>query len=173
MAGCCGIHGMPTLIWALRGHKIWSRAVRIFCVYIWAAVALPISSVSATEHSCTPSPVIRTDELRAIDWFARQEIHAGKIAGAVISVGNCMRIIYHRAFGFRSLTPHRQSMRADTIFVLASLTKVVATTTAIMQLVERGKLRLDDPVAKYWPAFAAHDKSAITIKDLLTQYSGL
>ncbi len=64
-------------------------------------------------------------------------------------------------------------MRVDTIFDLASLTKVVATTTAIMQLFEQGKIRLSDPVADYWPEFAAHGKQEITVLELLTHYSGL
>ena len=54
-------------------------------------------------------------------------------------------------------------MTTGTLFDLASLTKVVATTTAVMQLVERRKLRLDNPVAKYWPQFARNGKSVITV----------
>jgi CubicO group peptidase (beta-lactamase class C family) len=64
-------------------------------------------------------------------------------------------------------------MREDAIFDLASLTKVVATTIAIMQLVETGRLRLDDNVAMFWPSFAAHGKGTITIRQLLTHTSGL
>ena len=61
----------------------------------------------------------------------------------------------------------------DTIFDLASLTKVIATTTAVMQLVEQGKVRLNDPVAKYLPEFAQNGKEDITVRQLLTHYSGL
>jgi CubicO group peptidase (beta-lactamase class C family) len=64
-------------------------------------------------------------------------------------------------------------MTADAIFDLASLTKVVATTTAVMQLVERGQLDLEAPASTYWPRFATGGKAAITIRDLLTHYSGL
>lgn len=64
-------------------------------------------------------------------------------------------------------------MTPDTIFDLASLTKVIATTTAVMQLVERGMISLEDPVADYWPEFKAHGKEAITVRELLTHYSGL
>ncbi len=64
-------------------------------------------------------------------------------------------------------------MRLDAIFDLASLTKVVATTIAVMQLAETGRLSLDAPVALYWPAFAAHGKDEITIRQLLTHTSGL
>src|SRR5262249_7643019 len=64
-------------------------------------------------------------------------------------------------------------MTVETIFDIASLTKVVATTTAIMQLVERGKIRLNDPVVKYIPEFGQNGKDDITVRDLLTHFSGL
>jgi CubicO group peptidase (beta-lactamase class C family) len=64
-------------------------------------------------------------------------------------------------------------MRPDAIFDLASLTKVIATTTAVMQLVEAGRLRLDEPVAAHWPEFGSADKGAITVRQLLTHTSGL
>ncbi len=64
-------------------------------------------------------------------------------------------------------------MRISTMFDLASLTKVIATTPAIMQLFEEGKIRLDDPVADYWPEFGQNGKQGITVRELLTHYSGL
>ncbi len=64
-------------------------------------------------------------------------------------------------------------MTKDTIFDMASLTKCLVTATAIMQLYEAGKLQFDDPVAKYLPAFAANGKENVTIRELLTHYSGL
>ena len=64
-------------------------------------------------------------------------------------------------------------MTLDTVFDLASLTKVIATTTAVMQLVEQGKVRMNDPVAKYLPEFAQNGKEDITVRQLLTHYSGL
>ena len=64
-------------------------------------------------------------------------------------------------------------MTADTIFDLASLTKVIATAPSVMKLVEAGKLRLDDPVARYLPEFAPNGKDQITIRMLLTHTSGL
>src|SRR5882672_7118528 len=64
-------------------------------------------------------------------------------------------------------------MTLDTVFDLASLTKVIVTTPAVMQLVEKGKVRLNDPVAKYLPEFAQNGKDDITVRQLLTHYSGL
>ncbi|MGB0008456.1 MAG: exo-beta-N-acetylmuramidase NamZ domain-containing protein, partial [Candidatus Sulfotelmatobacter sp.] len=73
----------------------------------------------------------------------------------------------------RALEPRREPMTLDTIFDLASLTKVIATTTAVMQLVEEGKVRLNDPMAKYLPEFAQNGKDDVTVRQLLTHYSGL
>lgn len=91
----------------------------------------------------------------------------------MVLVGVDGRILYRSAFGWRSAPPGAAPLTADTIFDLASLTKVVATTTAVMQLVETGKLELDRPAADYWPAFAANGKATITVRQLLTHVSGL
>jgi len=93
--------------------------------------------------------------------------------GAVLLVWHNGQVMYRKAFGNRSLEPRRETMRLDTIFDLASLTKVVATTSAIMQLMERGQVRINDPVAKYIPEFAQNGKEDITVRNLLTHYSGL
>lgn len=105
--------------------------------------------------------------------LVQQEIGRGDIPGAVVLIGDRERILYRRAFGYRVLSPRRQRMTLDTGFDLASLTKVVATTPAVMQLIEQGKIALDAPVARYWPAFAAHGKSGVTVRELLTHTSGL
>jgi uncharacterized protein YbbC (DUF1343 family)/CubicO group peptidase (beta-lactamase class C family) len=93
--------------------------------------------------------------------------------GAVLLMWHNGQVMYRKAFGNRSLEPRRETMTLDTIFDLASLTKVVATTTAIMQLMERGQVRINDPVAKYIPEFAQNGKEDITVRNLLTHYSGL
>lgn len=101
------------------------------------------------------------------------ELAVSHIPGAVVLIGQGNRILYRQAFGLRSLIPVRQPMQIDTVFDIASLTKVVATTPAIMQLVEQGKLQLNRPVADYWPDFAAHGKGTMTVQQLLTHTSGL
>ncbi|MGH9702861.1 MAG: exo-beta-N-acetylmuramidase NamZ domain-containing protein, partial [Candidatus Acidiferrales bacterium] len=88
-------------------------------------------------------------------------------------VGHRGRVIYRKAYGSRALIPKREPMTADTIFDLASLTKLVATTPAVMKLVEQGKLRLNDPVARTIPEFGAHGKDQITLRQVLTHTSGL
>ena len=93
--------------------------------------------------------------------------------GAVILVARKGEVVYEKAFGHRALLPKREPMTVDTIFDLASLTKVVATATAIMILVEEGKISLTDRVESYLPGFARYGKEAVTLLDLLTHYSGL
>src|SRR5580658_4990333 len=75
------------------------------------------------------------------DAVARQQI-----PGAVLVVGHNGRVVYRKAYGWRSIEPVREPMTEDTIFDLASLTKCIATTTAVMKLVQDGRVRLNDPV---------------------------
>ena len=103
----------------------------------------------------------------------QKAVDEGNIPGAVVIVGHNGQVVYRKAFGNRSLEPTREPMTADTIFDLASLTKCVATTMSVMKLVEAGQIRLNDPVSKYLPEFAAYGKGEVTIRQLLTHYSGL
>lgn len=118
-------------------------------------------------------PSLRGEQLAGLDPLMETAIREGKTPGAVVLIGNREEIIYSRAFGFRSLEPAKVPMSEDTIFDLASLTKVIATSTAVMQLAEKGKLNIDAPVARYWPAFGKNGKKRITVRQLLTHYSGL
>ncbi|MFZ0416535.1 MAG: serine hydrolase [Candidatus Sulfotelmatobacter sp.] len=124
----------------------------------------------ATAEAKHPAAAVH---LTAVDAIIDQAIHDATVPGAVLIVGHNGRVVYHKAYGSRALEPRREGMTLDTIFDLASLTKVVATTPAVMQLVEQGKVRLNDPVAKYLPEFAQNGKDDITVRQLLTHYSGL
>jgi CubicO group peptidase (beta-lactamase class C family) len=111
--------------------------------------------------------------LSVLDSILRDAIEDKQMPGAVLLVGHNGQVVYRKAFGNRALEPRREPMTADTIFDIASLTKVVATTTAVMQLAEKGKVRLNDPVVKYIPEFGENGKDEITVRNLLTHYSGL
>jgi len=114
-----------------------------------------------------------TGHAGATETIVQDEIAKGHVPGAVVLAERNGRVITRTADGIRFAGPPIAPLRSDTIFDLASLTKAVATTPAILQLVERGKLALDRPVADYWPEFAANGKNAITIRQLLTHTSGL
>jgi uncharacterized protein YbbC (DUF1343 family)/CubicO group peptidase (beta-lactamase class C family) len=109
----------------------------------------------------------------ALDPIINDAVAQQQIPGAVLIIGHNGQVVYRKAYGNRALEPKREAMTLDTIFDCASLTKVIATTTAAMQLWEQGKFRMSDPVAKYLPEFAQNGKQDITIRQLLVHYSGL
>jgi len=100
-------------------------------------------------------------------------IQQGNMPGAVVLIGHQGKVVYRKAFGSRSLEPTVEPMTVDTVFDMASLTKVIATTGSIMRMVQLGQIKLNDPVARYIPDFAQNGKGEITIRQLLTHYSGL
>ncbi|MFZ0632147.1 MAG: serine hydrolase [Acidobacteriaceae bacterium] len=108
-----------------------------------------------------------------IGSIVNQAVEQHQLPGAVVVIGHDGHVVYRQAFGMRSLEPTQERMTVDTIFDMASLTKCLATATAVMQLYQEGKLSPNDPVAKYLPDFAANGKQDITIRELLTHYSGL
>jgi uncharacterized protein YbbC (DUF1343 family) len=119
------------------------------------------------------SPPLDTPRLAGIDRVVGAAIAAGQTPGAVVLVGRGERILHLQAYGVRSTEPTRELLTVDTVFDLASLTKVIATTTAVMSLVEQGRLRLNDPVATHVPGFERYGKGGITVAHLMTHVSGL
>jgi uncharacterized protein YbbC (DUF1343 family)/CubicO group peptidase (beta-lactamase class C family) len=106
-----------------------------------------------------------------LDQTVEQAIEEGRIPGAVLLVGHNGQIVHRKAYGKRALTPTIEAMTVDTIFDLASLTKIVATTSSLMKLFEQGRFRLNDRVTQYLPEFQG-GKSDITIRNLFTHFSG-
>src|SRR5713101_370883 len=125
-----------------------------------------LASAATVKNSTAPNLVV-------LDSIVLDAIHDHQIPGAVLLVGHNGQVVYRKAFGNRALELRREPMTVDTIFDIASLTKVVATTTAVMQLVQKGEVRVNDPVAKYIPEFAENGKDDITARNLLTHFSGL
>lgn len=112
-------------------------------------------------------------KLSVLDPIMQAAVAHDEIPGGVLLVSHGGQVIYRKAFGERALVPHREKMTVGTIFDLASLTKLFATTPSIMRLLEEGKIRLNDPLVKYMPEFAPNGKDQITIRMLLTHTSGL
>jgi uncharacterized protein YbbC (DUF1343 family)/CubicO group peptidase (beta-lactamase class C family) len=111
--------------------------------------------------------------LARIDAIVTEAIANGETPGAVVLVGRRDTVVFRKAYGQRAVAPAREAMTLDTIFDVASLTKVVATTTAAMMLLEEGRIRLNDPVARFVPEFGKYGKERITVRDLMTHMSGL
>lgn len=116
----------------------------------------------------------------AIDSLLKQEVDNHLVPGGVIAIRKDKQVLYREAFGFverktfdNTLISNPGAMTTDHQFDIASLTKVVATTTSIMLLADRGLLKIDDPAGKYIAVFDAGDKKKITIRHLLTHTAGL
>ena len=115
----------------------------------------------------------RSAAFTSVDQIMNAAVARATIPGGVVLVGHDGAVVYRKAFGMRSLEPAREAMTVDTIFDLASMTKCIATATSVMKLVEQGRIRLNDPVAAYLPEFARNGKESITLRQLLTHFSGL
>lgn len=122
---------------------------------------------------CVVAPAAPAKDFSAIDRIIQDAIAQKQIPGAVVLVGHKGKVVYKKAFGQRALEPTAEPMTVDTIFDAASLTKPVATATSVMKLLEEGKFRLNDPVARYIPEFGQNGKEEITIRQLLVHYAGL
>lgn len=112
------------------------------------------------------------EKLAQIDALIENDIADKKLPGAVVIVGHRGKIVYRKAFGNRAVAPQPEKMTLDTIFDVASLTKVVATTSCVMKLIEQGKLRLNDTVGKFFPDIEDENAKRITVQQLLTHVSG-
>lgn len=173
-------HG--TVLRLLAGWHKLSFIHPLIAIVLVSALLPPILHAqrkAATEQAAplaqaAPETVgMASERLARIDDAVRASIERLETPGAVVLVCRRGRVVYRKAFGDRAVQPQREAMTVDTIFDLASLTKVVATTTAIMMLVERGKLSLADPVSLYIPEFAAGGKERVTIEQLMTHRAGL
>jgi uncharacterized protein YbbC (DUF1343 family)/CubicO group peptidase (beta-lactamase class C family) len=108
----------------------------------------------------------------AVDEQINRAVSTGLIPGAVLLIGHDGQVVYRKAYGERALIPAREAMTVDTIFDAASLTKVIATASAVMKLFDQGQIRLNDPVTNYLSEFQG-GRSEITIRNLMTHFSGL
>jgi uncharacterized protein YbbC (DUF1343 family)/CubicO group peptidase (beta-lactamase class C family) len=114
----------------------------------------------------------RAADFAAVDEAVRDAVASGEIPGAVVLVGRHDEILLHRAWGHRALVPRAVAMTTDTIFDVASLTKPLGTTLAIMSLAERGRLRLDVPLGRYLREFRSPAFDQVTIRRVLTHSAG-
>jgi len=122
----------------------------------------------------------KTKLVTEIDRILTSQVANDHIPGAVIQIKKDGKIIYKHAYGYaqkydihHQLLHPPEPMNISTLFDIASLTKVIGTTTSVMWLVDRGLIRIDDPVGKYIKSFDTGSKKAITIRNLLTHTAGL
>lgn len=143
-------------------------------IIIFAFLFLPFAFATAQGLPvAAPNTVgMSAERLNQIDGLVEKAIADKKMPGAVVLIGHKGKIVYRKAFGNRALVPNVEKMTVDTIFDLASLTKVVATTTSIMKLVEDGKIRLNDTIGDFIPEVEDKDVKKVTIQQLLTHTGG-
>ncbi len=134
--------------------------------------ALPTKAPARLREVKPAEVAVAAQKLAAIDGEVNREIALHHLPGAVVLVARNGGVVWRQAYGARAVEPRREAMTADTIFDVASLTKVVATATSIMILVERGKVRLSDPLSTYIPEIKGEGRERVTIELLLTHRAG-
>jgi serine-type D-Ala-D-Ala carboxypeptidase len=140
-----------------------------------------VSSVSLTSNSqSTRSRSAQNELINTIDSILRSQVDLDKIPGAVIGIKDGARVIYRHSYGYackydynHKLLSLPEKMTSGHLFDIASLTKVIGTTTSIMLLADRGLLNVDDPVYRYIKGFDTPEKRSITIRNLLTHTAGI
>lgn len=146
--------------------------IRLAPAVSWLLLLLSLAAPSHAGPNLD-AVVQTTESFVELDHVIEHHISKRNLHGAVVLVGHQHSIAFEKAYGNRSVEPEIEAMTPETVFDLASLTKVVATTPSVMLLVEKGLLKLDDPVSKYLPAFGNAGKRKVTIRQLLIHYSGL
>jgi len=134
----------------------------------WLLFGLLLVSVAQGQSS----KLVSNLQLARMDPVIEEGISQNRLPGAVVLVGRKGKVVWRKAYGARQVEPVRENMSVDTIFDVASLTKVVATATSIMILVESGKVRLNEPLSTYIPEIKGDARDRITIEQLLTHRAG-
>jgi len=116
---------------------------------------------------------LSAEHLARIDGIVDKAIEDKKLPGCVVAIGRTGGVGFLKAYGRRQIEPDDEPMTVDTVFDMASLTKPIATATSVMILVERGEVRLRNPVCEYIPEFGQNGKDEITVEDLLVHRGGL
>jgi CubicO group peptidase (beta-lactamase class C family) len=154
------------------------RALSLRHALVAACLLLPVGWIQAAPPVAAPvvlpslEQVLDAEKLREMDAEIRQAVADGRLVGAVLWVERLGRA-HQVAVGHRALQPQPEPMTQDTLFDLASITKVVATAAAAMLGVQRGVMALDDPVSRYLPSFSGEGREQVTIRHLLLHSSGL
>jgi CubicO group peptidase (beta-lactamase class C family) len=111
--------------------------------------------------------------MQAADEAIRDSVAASEVPGAVLIVGQGDQILHRKVLGWRATVPHPELMTAETIFDIASLTKVVATTPSVLKLWEAGKVDLNAPLGQYLKEFSGPAFQDVTVARLLTHSAGM
>ena len=140
---------------------------------IVAVLAVLLGSLALTAvRPSGPVSAQGAPDLSALDDAARDAFQASEVQGAVVLVGQGDRVVYRKAFGMRGLVPQPETLTLDTIYDVASLTKVLATLPAVLALVDDGKVSLDAPLGRYLHEFGGPAFREVTVRRVLTHSAG-
>lgn len=158
-----------------RGWMVPLVAMAVATGMYAAACSDTAGPTSARSAADAETPVVFDQErIRTAEAVLNRQIQLGSFPGAALAVGVRGQQVHLSALGRTGWTDGAAFVDADrTLYDLASLTKAVATTTAVMLLVEDGRMRLDDRVSKWVPEFAGGKETGVTIRHLLTHTSGV
>ncbi len=160
---------LPLTTARLRIRNSFRHFVSLFLL----ALVVPAAAFPTGAQRLNSTKVsVSKQKLKAIDAEVESEIKQQHLPGAVVLVARNGGTVWRKAYGNRVVEPAPEAMTTDTIFDVASLTKIVATATSIMILVERGKVRLTDPLSNYIPEIKGEGRERITIELLLTHRAG-
>lgn len=157
---------------SFRNFRVWEALPNPEWPKNKAALITEAQMLEAKKKTATLDGTFRKDKLAEMDATIEQAIRDSKLLGAAIWIERD-GVSYHKAFGNRALKPAVEPMTEDTIIDLASVTKVLAGTSAAMLCVERGLMNVDDLVSKHLPEFTGEGREKITIRHLLLHSSGL
>ena len=143
-------------------------------------VGATLARAQFPDPAAMAEPVVAPEELGMdaaaldrIDAIVQENIEAGNFPGAVVCVGRGNKIGFLRAYGDRQTEPSVEKCTPDTLYDLASVSKVTSTAIATAILVERGKIEYDDRITRFFPEFGQNGKENVTVRDCLTHVSGL
>ena len=155
----------------IRTHRSSFLRIRAAVFLLVGAISTPSFGVNLPQGPPATAGM-SAERLARMDSVIRESIDKKELPGAVVLIARHGKVVWRKTYGARAVEPQREAMTTDTIFDLASLTKVVATTTSVMMLIEQGKVRLNDSVVKFIPEMKGGGRDAITIEHLLTHMTG-
>ena len=154
-------------------HILPTLCLSLGCFLALGSRTSPSEAAEKPLPRATPEALgLQAEAFAKIDAAVREALDRGAAPGVVVVIVHKGAVVFRKAYGYRSLEPEKLAMLPEIVFDLASLTKPIATATAIMLLIEDGKLKVSDPISRHLPAMRRKETETITIEKLLLHTSG-
>jgi serine-type D-Ala-D-Ala carboxypeptidase len=152
---------------------------RFVCIALALLIGPNWIAVGVVHAAEKPLPIVAPESLglspeglAKIDGAVQEALNRGDAPGVVVVIVHKGAVVFRKAYGNRALSPEKLVMLPEIVFDMASLTKPIATATSIMVLLEQGKIKISDPIARHLPAFRRKETEKITVEQLLLHTSG-